>query len=167
MNKNALKNVSYGMYIVSSIKDGKANGQIANTAFQITSDPPIFAISINKGNLTHEYIETSHLFSLSILNTSADFKFIGQFGFRSGKDIDKFSNIQSITGETGVPIIIEKSNAWLEFKVINSVDLLTHTLFFGELVNAEVLNDVEAMTYDYYHNIIKGKSPKSAPNYIE
>lgn len=167
MNKNALRNLSYGMYIVSSIKEGKPNGQIANTAFQITSDPVTIAVSINKNNLTHEYIEASGCFSISILNTSADFKFIGQFGFRSGRETDKFSNVQSITGETGTPIVIEKANAWLEMKLLNKLDFETHTLFFGELVNAEVLNDVEAMTYDYYHNVIKGKSPKSAPTYIE
>lgn len=168
MNLNALRNIGYGMYIVSSCKDGKCNGQIANTVFQITSDPVLIGISINKQNLTHSYIESSKTFSLSILSTEADFKFIGGFGFKSGKDVDKFENVNMKMSEKGTPIVLDNTCSWMECKVVDSVDCGSHTLFLGELQDCEVLNEkAEPMTYDYYHKVIKGKSPKTAPTYIK
>lgn len=166
MDKSALYKLSYGMYIVSSAKDGKFNGQIANTAFQITSEPQTVAVSINKSNLTNEYIENSGKFSLSVLNTNADLRFIGRFGFKSGRDIDKFAEVEYKLLGSGVPAITENTSAWLEFEVINKVDCGTHNVFIGLLKDAAVLNDSEPMTYDYYHKVIKGRSPKTAPTYI-
>lgn len=167
MELNALRSLGYGMYIVSSCKDNHCNGQIANTVFQITSDPVVIGISVNKENLTHEYIQSSGIFSLSVLNTDADFKFIGLFGFRSGRDINKFEQISFEQCDSGAPVVLDNTCAWLECKVVNTVDCGTHTLFLGELSNCKVLNDVEPMTYSYYHKVIKGKSPKTAPTYIE
>ncbi|MFA5528027.1 MAG: flavin reductase, partial [Peptostreptococcales bacterium] len=86
MNLNSLRTLSYGMTIVSSVKDDLKNAQIANTVFQITSSPVTLGISINKENLTYDYIVHSNSFALSVLTTKADFKFIGKFGFRSGRD---------------------------------------------------------------------------------
>lgn len=166
MNLNALRSMSYGMYIVSSGKDGLYNGQIANTVFQITSDPTVIGVSINKQNLTHEFIEKSKGFSLSILNTDADFKFIGNFGFKSGRDIDKFQNTNIKYTSLDMPVVMDNTCAWIECKVINSVDCGTHTLFFGELTDCDVLNESEPMTYSYYHKVVKGKSPKTAPTFI-
>ena len=91
MDPNALHSISYGMYIVSSVKDARPNGQIANTVFQITSEPATIAISINKKNLTHEYIEASSLFSVSVLEEATPLPFIGKFGFKSGKTEDKYA----------------------------------------------------------------------------
>jgi ferric-chelate reductase [NAD(P)H] len=166
MELNALRNISYGLYIISSVKDGKFNGQAANAVLQVTSEPPVVVISINKNNLTHEFIETSKCFSVSVLNTDADFKFIGGFGFKSGRDVDKFEGINYKVGITGAPIVLDRSSAWLEFEVTGSMDVGTHTLFMGKLVDSEVLNDKESMTYAYYHKVVKGKSPKAAPTYI-
>ena len=92
MDPNVLHNISYGMFIVSSSKDKALNGQIANTVFQITSEPVSVAISINKKNLTHEYIESSGRFSISILEEETPLVFIGKFGFKSGKQEDKFKD---------------------------------------------------------------------------
>ncbi|MDD3838993.1 MAG: flavin reductase family protein [Clostridia bacterium] len=167
MQINALTKLNYGVYIVSSAKEDKLNGQIANCVFQVTAEPAVVAVSINKDNLTHEYIHESGCFSLSVLNTEADFKFIGKFGFRSGRDIDKFEDTEFKEGVTGCPIVTERCSAWLEFKVVDTMDVGTHTLFLGELVDAEILKDVQPMTYQYYHEVIKGKSPKSAPTYID
>ncbi len=167
MDKKALRSLIYGMYVVSS-KDGeKLNAQIANTVFQITSEPPVVAVSINKENLTHTYIEKSGVFGVSILSEEATFKLIGHFGFKSGKDIDKFSQIKYKTGKTGVPLLKDFTVSTLEAKVIGKFEFSTHTLFFGEIVDGKVLSSKPPMTYSYYHTVIKGKSPKKAPTYIE
>ncbi len=166
MDLKALRQIGYGMYIVSSSKKEKYNGQIANTVFQITSDPVLIGISINKQNLTHDYIVSSKLFVMSVINTNADFKFIGRFGFRSGRDIDKFKDIHTKSTHSGLPVVLENTSSWIECKVVDSVDCGTHTLFLGKVLDSEVLDDTKPMTYDYYHTVIKGKSPKTAPTYI-
>ena len=90
MDKKAFYKLSYGLYIVSSMKEDKINGQIANTAFQVTSEPPTVAVSINKQNLTHEYIQASTKFTVSIISQSTPMPFIGNFSFKCGRDINKF-----------------------------------------------------------------------------
>ncbi len=167
MNTSALHKISYGLYIVSSIKNDKFNGQIANTFFQTTSEPPTCAICINKKNLTYNYIEASKVFTVSVLEQDTPMKFIGQFGFKSGRDIDKFKNIKYKLGKTGVPIVLEYAVSYFEFEVIDSMDTGTHTLFIGKLIDAEIIQDKEPMTYAYYHKVKGGLSPKSAPTYIK
>lgn len=167
MNLKAIQKICYGVYVVSSRKDGKINGQIANTAFQITSEPPTMAISINKQNLTHEFINESRVFTISILSKEAPMTLIGQFGFKSGRDIDKFANTQYRLGTTGAPIVTENTAGYLECEVMGSTDVGTHTIFIGRVVNCDVLSDAEPMTYAYYHEIKGGKSPKTAPTYIK
>jgi ferric-chelate reductase [NAD(P)H] len=167
MDKGVLHSLNYGMYVVSSLKEGKFNGQIANTVFQISAKPIKIATSINKENLTHDYIENSKLFSVSILSTKTPFKFIGLFGFRSGRDVEKFKEVDYIVGESGVPIVVENSLGYIEAKVVGSVDVGTHTLFIGEVINAEKLEEGEPMSYAYYHNVVKGKTPEKAATYLE
>ena len=99
MNIKAVQKICYGMYVISSKKDDKINGQIANTLFQITSDPPTVAVSINKQNLTHEYITTSKTFTASIISKEAPMNFIGNWGFKSGRDIDKFKDANFRAGK--------------------------------------------------------------------
>ncbi|RYD04159.1 hypothetical protein N752_16405 [Desulforamulus aquiferis] len=131
----ALRSISYGLFIISSVKDGKINGQAANTVFQITSDPVTLAIGINKNNLTHEYINSSKVFSVGVLNTEGLF-LVRNFGFRSGRDADKFDGIEYETAETGAPLL-KDSLASFECKVVGSMDLGTHTLFIGEVICAQ------------------------------
>lgn len=167
MDMKALHKISYGLYVISAKNNGKLNGQIANTVFQITSSPATAAVSINKENLTHQFISESGYFGVSILTEDADMPFIGRFGFKSGRETDKFEGLKFKSGETGVPLLLEHTAAHIEFKVIEKLDLFTHTLFIGELVNAEILNQDNVMTYEYYHKMKGGKAPKSAPTYIE
>lgn len=162
-----LHKISYGVYIIGSKKGGKLNGQIANTVFQITSDPPVIAVSINKQNLTHECISESGAFSVSVLTQDTPMQYIGIFGFKSGRDIDKFSQVKYKTGATGAPIALDNAVGYLEAKVISSVDAGTHTVFMGKVVEAEILSQAEPMTYAYYHQVKKGLSPKNAPTYIK
>ncbi len=165
MDKTALYKLSYGLYIVSSSLDGRRNGQIANTVFQVTSEPPAVAVAINKQNFTHEFISGSGKFSVSILAKTAPMKFIGLFGFRCGRDIDKFAEVNSRLGTSGVPVVLDHALAFLEAEVTGKLDCGTHTLFLGTVVDCGVLAEGEPMTYAYYHEVKGGKSPKTAPTY--
>lgn len=167
MDLTVLFKISYGLYIISSFKDDKYNGQIANTVFQVTSEPPRVAVCINKNNLTHEFIENSKIFSVSILSKDTPMTFIGQFGFKSGRDIDKFQGVNYFIGESKAPIVKDFTIGYLELKVIDKMNVGTHTIFVGELLNSGKFNDDEPLTYAYYHEIKKGKSPKNAPTYIK
>ena len=93
MNVKALHKLSYGLYVIGSRKGDRLNGQIANTVFQITSEPPTVAVSINKNNLTHQFIKESKVFTASVLCQSTPLSFIGHFGFKSGRDMDKLEGI--------------------------------------------------------------------------
>ncbi len=166
MNIKAIHQICYGLYIISSKKGDTINGQIANTVFQITSEPPTVAVSINKQNLTHEYIAESKVFSVSILSREAPMPFIGNFGFKSGRDADKFKDIRFKTGITGVPVVLDNTVGFLECEVISAADVGTHTVFIGQVKDCEMLSDAEPMTYAYYREIKGGKSPKTAPTYI-
>jgi flavin reductase (DIM6/NTAB) family NADH-FMN oxidoreductase RutF/rubredoxin len=167
MNKSTLYKISYGLYVVSSVKDGKYNGQIANTVFQITSEPTTIAVSINKQNLTHEYIEASRIFAASILSTEASMQFIGHFGFRSGRDIDKFDSISFKVGSNGCPVVLDYALGYIEADVVEALDVGTHTIFVGRVADAEIVDsESEPMTYAYYQQARKGKAPKTAPTYI-
>ena len=167
MNLKALYNLGYGLYVVCSRKGDKFNGQIANTVFQITSEPPTVAVCINKTNLTHEFIKESRVFTASVLSQDTPLFFIGHFGFKSGRDIDKLEGINYKIGETQAPVVTDNALAYLEARVTQEVDVGTHTIFIGELVGADVLNEGEPMTYAYYHQVKRGTTPKTAPSYIE
>ena len=166
MNLNALRKISYGLYIVGSFQGSRKNAQVANTVTQITSEPPTVAVSINKKNLTHDFIKSSRTFSASILNEATPLAFIGDFGFKSGRDVDKLKGINFKTGQTGAPVILDHAAAYLEAEVIQDVDAGTHTIFIGRLVAAEVLTEDPCLTYEYYQQVKRGTTPKTAPSYI-
>jgi rubredoxin/flavin reductase (DIM6/NTAB) family NADH-FMN oxidoreductase RutF len=166
MNNDALHFLTYGLYLVSSFRDDKINAQVANTAIQVCSNPLVVSIVINRSNLTHEYISTSNVFAVSILSIDTPLKFIGAFGFNSGRDVDKFTDTKYKTGITKSPVILDHTVAYLEAKVINKMDAYTHTIFLGEVVNAEIIQNSEVLTYAYYQQVKKGTTPKTAPSYI-
>jgi flavin reductase (DIM6/NTAB) family NADH-FMN oxidoreductase RutF/rubredoxin len=167
MNRTALHKLSYGLYVVTSGQEGKFNGQIANSLFQVTSNPATIAISINKENYTHELIKLSRKFVVSILSEAAPMTFIGLFGFKSGRDIDKLKNIKTKTSVTNVPIVLDYSVGYIEAQMERELDCGTHTIFFGKVVDADVRGSGEPMTYAYYQQVKGGKSPKTAPTYIK
>jgi rubredoxin/flavin reductase (DIM6/NTAB) family NADH-FMN oxidoreductase RutF len=126
------------------------------------------AVSINRQCLTHEYITDSRFFTVSILSQEAPMSFIGNFGFKSGRNVDKFKGISYKTGQTGVPIILDNTAAFLEAEVTESVDVITHTLFIAKIVACETLDeDAEPMTYSYYRDIKHGRTPKTAATYVK
>ena len=167
MNPKALQKLGYGLYVVCSKKEDKFNGQIANTIFQVCSEPPVVAVAINRQNLTHEFIAQSKVFTGSILSQETPLSFIGNFGFKSGRQVDKFSNVHYRLGETLAPIVLDHTLAYLEAKTINQIEVGTHTIFLGEIVRAEVVKEGDPMTYAYYHQVKRGTTPKTAPSYVE
>ena len=167
MNPKSLYKIGYGLYVVTSRKGEKQNGQIANTVFQITSEPATVAVSINKKNLTWEYIKDSRVFGVSVLCQDTPLPFIGRFGFKSGRDTDKLAGLNQRTGQTGVSIVVDNAVSYLEARVTGEMDVGTHTVFVGEIVDGDVFNDRPCMTYEYYQQVKRGTTPKTAPSYVE
>nr|WP_319398746.1 flavin reductase [uncultured Carboxylicivirga sp.] len=168
MNIEAFFKITYGLYIISAKANDKSNGYIANTVFQVTAEPPQIAISCNKDNLTCDLIEQSEYFSISILKQDAKAETIGLFGYKSGKDTDKFKDIKYGTSLSGTPVVLEDSIAWFDCKVSQKVDVGTHIIFIGEIIENKLLDaDADPLTYAYYRDVKKGAAPKNAPTYID
>ncbi len=163
MNKSAIYQLSYGVYVVSTWDNGRATGCTANSAMQITSDPATIAVSINHDNYTNKCIEESGRFAISILGENIDPSVIGTFGFRSGRDCNKFDSVTPAI--KGYMPVVADACAYIVCEVIDKLETSTHTVFLGKVLDADVLKDDTPMTYAYYHNVIKGKSPKNAPTY--
>jgi flavin reductase (DIM6/NTAB) family NADH-FMN oxidoreductase RutF/rubredoxin len=168
INYEALFRVSYGLYIVSSGNKEKGNGYISNTVFQVTAEPPRFAATCNKNNLTAEFIRDTGAFSVSVLHQDTAPEIFGRFGYKSGRDLDKMEGMSVTFGETGVPIVLNDCIAYLEFRLVQTFDVGTHLIFIGELVQSVIVDDSkEPMTYLYYRKVKKGVAPKNAPTYID
>lgn len=167
MKYKAFHKLSYGLYIIATGLENKKFGYIGNTAFQVTSEPSQIAISSHKKNFTTEKILKSGNFSVSVLKKEVNTALIGEFGFMSGAEFDKFRNVKTITSVTGVPIVVDSSVAWFECKVVNTVDVGSHILIIGEVLDSDVLSGDEPLTYDYYREKYKMLAPKNAPTYIE
>lgn len=168
MNIESFNKISYGLYIVCSGTGEKTSGYVSNTVFQVSSKPPQFAIACSKNNLTAELIADSKAFSISVLEKDTKPQLIGLFGFKSGHNTDKFSAVNYFTGETGVPIVTDNTIAWFECKLIQSVDVGTHILFVGQVINSELLDaEKEALSYSYYKKVKRGIAPPNAPTYID
>ena len=164
MNKNAFRNLSYGVYIISTLDGERATGCVANSVMQITSSPATIAVSMNHDNYTNSCIKNSGKFAVSILTEESYPELIGRFGFQSGKEVNKFDGIEAITKEE--ISVIPDACGYIVCKVIDQMETETHTVFLGEVLDADVLKNEEPMTYAYYHKVVKGKSPKNAPTYI-
>ncbi len=168
MNIESFFSFSYGIYLVTSQHNDKKVAYIANTAFQVTAEPAQFAISCSKKNISTEVIIESGIFAISVLDNTADMRFVGKFGYKSGATSDKFAGTNTITAVTGAPIITDKAVAYLDCRVTQTIDVGTHFIIIGEVADAQVLNkDAEPLTYDYYRKVVKGLSPKNAPTYVD
>jgi flavin reductase (DIM6/NTAB) family NADH-FMN oxidoreductase RutF/rubredoxin len=156
---------SYGLYIIGSNSKDKINAQISDAIMQVTAVPPKIAISICQDELTHEYIQKSAQFSISILKKSTSLDFVRKFGFQSGRDVNKFENVKHFVTKNGLPIVLENTVAICEASVINAINLKTHTLFIADVISAKILSEDEVLTYRYYQNVLKGKVNKNAPSF--
>lgn len=158
MDKKAIYNLSYGVFMVSTKAGEVANGCITNTCIQVASNPVRIAISVLNSNYTCDLIKESGIFAVSILDSDCTFETIKHFGFQSGRDVDKFGNITPPTDCNDVPYLGWQSCAVISGKVVEQHDLGTHTLFIAEVVDAKGLSDKEPITYAKYQNEIKPKT---------
>jgi rubredoxin len=122
-------------------------------------------VNISKKNLTHDHILKSRVFSISILRKDTPLKFIGKWGFRSGRDIDKFADTNYKFAVTGAPIVLDHTIGYMDLQLVSHLELSTHTIFVGEVVESEIINDGEPLTYNYYRDTKGGQSSKNAPTY--
>ena len=161
VDNNAMFKLSYGLFVLTAREGDKDNGCIINTAAQLTDSPKRIQIAVNKANHTHEMIQRTGVFNVTVLTESVPFKIFQQFGFCSGRDTDKFADVgyQDRTAN-GLRYLPENANAVISGKVVESYDWGTHTLFVAEVTEAKVLSDDRSVTYQYYFDHIK---PKPAP----
>ena len=163
MNKNVLRNLSYGVYVVSTVCDNRPTGCIANSAMQVTHDT--IAVSINHDNFTNECIKNYGKFALSILGVDVNDNIIPVFGFQTGRNVDKFKNVETKNVD-GVDII-KDSTGYVVCEVIDKLETETHTIFVGKIIDCDILKDQIPMSYAYYHKVKKGNSPKAAPTFLD
>lgn len=161
MDNKAMFKLSYGLYVLTANENGFDNGCIINTAMQVTSSPNRISITVNKANKTHDMIQDTGKFNISMLSTSAPFDYFKHFGFQSGREVNKFSDFKDAKrSDNGIFYISEHTAAFISATVYSAVDLGTHTMFIANVVDAQVLNDEPAVTYDYYQSNIKPKPEK-------
>ncbi len=163
MNIDILRNLSYGVYVVSTLCGDKPTGCIANSAMQVTHDT--IAVSINHDNFTNKCIKECKKFALSILGVDVNDNIIPVFGFQSGRDVDKFKGVD-VKEVDGLDVLSD-STGYIICDVINQMETETHTIFLGKIKDGDILKQAIPMTYAYYHKVKKGTSPKAAPTYIE
>ncbi len=159
-NKNdmtALFKIGYGLYVVTSNDGKKDNGLIVNTVAQVTDSPKRIAVTINKLNYSHHVIKQTGIMNVNCLSVNAPFKVFENFGFQSGRTVDKFANYKPLRSDNGLVFLPKYINAFMSLKVEQYIDLDTHGMFICSVTEARVLSDKETMTYTYYQNNVKPK----------
>ncbi len=159
-NKNdmtALFNIGYGLYVVTSNDGKKDNGLIVNTVTQVTDTPNRVAVTINKQNYSHHVIKQTGIMNINCLTVDAPFMVFENFGFVSGRNVDKFANCEPLRSDNGLVFLPRYINSFMSLKVEQYVDLDTHGMFICSVTEARVISDRETMTYTYYHENVKPK----------
>ena len=150
--------LSYGLFVLTAKEGEKDNGCIINTAIQAASAPNQISVCVNKANCTHDMIASTGAFNVSVIARSASFELFENFGYRSGRDADKFASFGGCKrAANGILFVTEGTNAYMSVRVDKSVDLGSHTMFVGEVTDMEVLDSAPSVTYEYYLNNIKPK----------
>lgn len=155
MNNKVMNQLSYGLFVLTAKDGDKDNGCIINTASQVTTSPNRIVIAVNKDNYTHDMIAKTKEFNVSILDESATFDTFEHFGFQSGRDVDKFAEITFARAENGIAYLTKECNGYISGKVVDIIDMGTHTMFVADVTGGEVLSDRASATYAYYHANIK------------
>lgn len=171
MDTRSVYKISYGLYVLTASDGDRDNGCIINTLSQLTSSPMQISVTVNKANLTHDMIKATGKFNVSVIDTSADFSLFRHFGFRSGRNAQKFGTPDSYKFEpcytdNGVLYIKSGTNAFLSGKVVNEINLGTHTMFIAEMTDGEVLSDKPSMTYEYYQQNVKPKPAEKKTGWV-
>ncbi|MEG0873927.1 MAG: flavin reductase [Clostridiales bacterium] len=164
MDNKVLFQLSYGLYGIGVMDGEKPTGCIVNTVFQITSDNPSIAVSLNKDNYTTDVVKKTKKFTVSILAEQVDSAVIGDLGFKSGKDWAKFQDIPyDLMG--GLPVVKEGATGYLLCEVLSVTENGTHDVIIAKIADAKFGSEGTPMTYKYYHEVKKGTAPKNAPTY--
>lgn len=166
MDVTALHKFHSGLYVVSARAGEDVGACVINTGLQLTSAPLQVEVVVNKQNHTEEVIAKAGHFALTTITESADMLYIGRFGFRTSANYDKFDGIECKETVLGDPYTPQNAACVLACKVVSSLDVGTHTIFVGEVEDAQNLSDVPVMTYAYYHSVLKGKTPPKASSFI-
>jgi len=166
-DKKAFRTAHYGVYVVASAADEQKAGCVVNTFVQLTSEPARASVAINKENFTCGVVQRAGRFTVSVLSEDAPMDLIGVFGFKSGRDIDKFADCVWSEDESGMPCVLDHAVARFSFRVIETVDVGTHILFIGEADEAETLSAEPPMSYAYYHQVKGGKTPPKASSFSD
>lgn len=159
-NKNdmtALFRIGYGLYVVTSNDGKKDNGLIVNTVTQLTDTPNRIAVNINKANYSHHVIKQTGILNVNCLSVDAPFSVFQQFGFQTGRSVDKFAGQKVYRSDNGLVFLDKYINAFMSLKVEQYVDLGTHGMFICSVTEARVMNDLDTMTYTYYQKNVKPK----------
>ena len=156
-NMNALFNIGYGLYVITSNDGKKDNGFIANTVTQVTNTPNRVAVAINKANYSHHVIRQTGVMNVNCLSQDAPFSVFQQFGFQSGRNVDKFAGEEPLRSANGVAYLSKYTNALLSLKVEQYLDFDTHGMFICSVEEARVISDIPTMTYTYYQQNVKPK----------
>ena len=157
MDKQALFELTYGLFVLMAREGEKDNGCIINTVMQVTETPFQMTIAVNKENYTHDMIQRTKEFNVCILDQTTPFSTFQQFGYQSGKDIDKLEGYKIGRSENNIAYLAEHSSAYISGKVVQEVDLGTHTLFVATISEATMLSGIDPVTYTYYQSNIKPK----------
>ncbi len=163
---NALYKIGYGLYVVTSNDGTRDNGLIVNTVSQVTNTPNRIAVTINKDNYSHHVIKQTGIMNVNCLTTDAPFKVFETFGFKSGRNVDKFADCTPLRSENGLVFLPRYINAFMSLKVIQYVDIGTHGMFICDVTEARVISDGETMTYSYYFDNVKPKPAAEAKGYV-
>ena len=156
MENKAIEKVSYGLFVVTVNSNDKDNGCILNTVTQVAINPNRISIAINKVNYTHDLLMSSDDFTVSIISIRAEFELFKQFGFQSGRDVDKFKGFKDVKRVSNGTLAITKgTNAYISGKIFERIDLESHTLFIADVTDMDILSNDKSATYDYYHSNIK------------
>ena len=163
VEKEAMYTLTYGLFVLTTTDGEKQNGCIVNTVSMITDNPKRITVFVNKANYSEELLRKTGVFNVSVLTESAPFEIFKQFGFQSGRDVDKFEGGRYETSENGLYYLPAHTNAVLSGKVIDCYDYGTHTLFVAEVTEAKKLSNEKSVTYEYYQSNIKPKpaTPKT------
>lgn len=159
-NKNDMKalfKIGYGLYVVTSNDGQRDNGMICNAVIQLTDNPIRVAVTINKQNYTHHVVKQTGVMNVCCLSKDAPFSVFESFGFRSGRNVDKFADTEVLYADNGLPFLPRYSNAFMSLKVDQYVEFESHGMFICSITEARVLSDQETMTYTYYQSNVKPK----------
>lgn len=165
MNNKAFYDITSGLYLVTGNSEGNRSGCIINTFIQVASNPKRVMISLNKDNYTTKLINESKMFHISVLSKNTTMDFIKNFGFKSGKDEDKFVGFDIFEDKLGNTFVKDNSVSDFACSIIEVIDVGSHYVFIADVEETEKYSNDEVLSYEYYHTNLKGTTPKNAVSY--